>query len=291
MQEVWVLVTCFWTSTVESETKDLRFGLAGCHSWSWLLSENRAGNAGVRSQVPMVWLESQFNFDTCWDIIFRNILTTPEEQLFCHTWDTLEKKTMFKKWRRTICDILLLHSFIGCKISVVSGFGMAPYIAEGYLWSIYVSSAVLIVHHPKQTKRILHTTNKSVCRRRWPGCSARVGPAHGICGRIPSLNLTMPFVTLWNVNKMSIRPNIWPPKNISQKMSSNEFWTAEPDWGSELRAPRLGSFLWPPDHWTKSESPNCGHNIMFKILFKYLFKICWKNSLRQSFDAQLAWNL
>lgn len=62
MQEAWVLV-----GTVERETKDLRFGLAGCHSWSWLLSENRAGNAGVWSQVPMVRLELQFNFDTCWD--------------------------------------------------------------------------------------------------------------------------------------------------------------------------------------------------------------------------------
>lgn len=127
----------------------------------------------------------------------------------------------------------------------MSGFGMAPYIAEGYLWSIYVSSAVLIVHHPKQTKRILHTTNKSVCRRRWPGCSARVGPAHGIRGRIPGLNLTMPFVTLWNVNKMSIRPNIWPPKKYLTKSpnghSSNVIkqilnrWTGLRFWASVLR--------------------------------------------------------
>lgn len=181
MQEVWVLVTCFWTSTVERETKDLRFGLAGCHSWSWLLSENRAGDAVVWSQVPMFWLESQFHFDTCWDI---NI-----QKYSDHAWGAavlphlryIEKKNLLKKWRRTICDILLLHIFIGCKISVVSGFGMAHYIAKGYLWSIYVSSAVF-VHHPKQTKRILHTINKSVCRRRWPSCSARVGPAHGITG-------------------------------------------------------------------------------------------------------------
>lgn len=41
------LITCFWTGTVERQAKDLRFRLAGCHSWSWFLIANTWGWDGL----------------------------------------------------------------------------------------------------------------------------------------------------------------------------------------------------------------------------------------------------